>query len=605
MVSAGQGRQALKLLKYLADAATHPSESARIAIASASAAQSVSEFGQQREFASSAESIAEQISSPLLQADALLLEGIALHRIGDRQAIKKLKKSFELFDQHDDKHGAASAIGAIAKTYVDTGDLDTADEKIDEAIELSKSIDNERLQNRFLSQRGEVLIFRGKFEQAIQLLQETKTKYEELGDQLNAAGIGLTLANVMARRGKSEEAHQLIREARKTFQSVGNRQGEARSWGQEGAMHGRAGDPTKARPQFQRALELFREVGDRRGEAICLGDLANTYSAQGDLETAGKYLSQSLELHRQLASRRGPSTIMYNLGLLYIRTGRAQDALALLREAHESFEQRGNTMNACFVQRKFGDLQMRFGELDGAEETLKQCLATARSAGSKSVEASALASLADIMVYRGQPEQAIELHKQSRGIRQELKQDGNVAANNLELARIAMRDKRFDDAKEWLRQSKDVMTMNTQGWDWIYRAAEAQLTARQANNKPQTSTNLAPETEINASDTLIELEEFLQSRESQDVSMELALNLEKARLMAALNDPRTIDTLDQVIIEAQSLNLQANQLEAQVEKLEFQAQTNQVDRQALERVQTKAKELGFDGLSLRLDELSQ
>ena len=592
MVTTGQGKSALSLIKELRLLAAHASESVQIEIVAADAAHSISEFNKQAEFARKANEMAGQIHSPRLQAQALLRLGNAMHRLGNRDAIKKLQQAFKHFDQLGDLQGAAKALGAIAKTYIDTGDLDTAEEKISEAIQLSNKIGSSRLQNGFIGQQGELLIYRGQFDKAIKTLRQAQANFVQTGDRSSAAGLGLTLANVLARKGQSEQAHDLIADARKTFQAAGNRQAEARTWGQQGAIHGRAGDPSKARRHFERALELFQEVGDRRGEATCLGDLANTYSGAGDLEQAGKLLSKSLELHRQLASHRGPTTVMYNLGLLYMRTGRPKDALPLLTEAYESFRDRGNLMNACFVQRKLGDLQMQLGDLNAARRSLEKSLETAIDAGSKkSVEAAALGTLAELEMLQADFEAAIDLNLKSRKIRKELHQDGHVAINNLQLARIAMRQDRVQDARELLRLSKDALTMNQQGWDWIFRLVDAQLLRHQSPSQEST---------FEISETLRQFEEYLETRESQDQSNHLLLQFEHARLLAVLDNPRASKAFAILQEKASRQGLLATALAAQVERFEFLSTRQPLDRLKLQEVLNRVQSLGFLDLENRL-----
>ena len=595
MVKSGQGWAALELIREIRSTSRHPSELARIEIVAAQAAESVSAFQQQIEFANRAIECAELAFSPLLQAQALYLQGRAMHRLGDREAVKKLMQSFELFEQNKDRHGAAMAIGTIGKTYIDVGDFETADEKTVQAIEISSKIGNERLFNSFQGQLGELLIYRGKYEEATAKLQESKAKFDQLGDRINSAGIGLTLANLMARRGRSEDAHELIRDARKAFQSSGNRQAEARTWGQQGAMYGRAGDSDQAHSHFERALELFREVGDRRSEATCLGDLALTFSVKGDFQKAGKLLSQSLEMQRQVGSRSGLSRVTYNLGLLYIRTGRARDALPLLQESFESFRNRGNIMDACFVQRKLGDLQIAFGDLKLARQTLEEALETARSAGSKkSVEASALAALSQIELYGGEFEKARELLVQSREIRKEIKQDENVAVSNLALAQIAIREVQLDAAAELLRKTKDVLKLNSPNWDWICRATTAQVDVLKSGQKDSVGRN-------NAKVILKEFKEYLHNDDSQDVNMRVALLLSYARLLAAFEESAAVEVYEDVVSDANNQGLLATELTAVVESFELQAsRMATLDRDEVNKYLEICQQRGFIDFAKRL-----
>ncbi len=586
MIDAGQGRLALVLLDELHEKSRHEFERARIQHLVSDAAQSISDFELQLTAAEQSLRHAEAAGSQQLKGESLLRQGLALSRKGDHPlAIERLQRAFTHFESLRDKTGAISTLAAVSKSYVEQGDLRSAEAKLNEAFEFIEKMENERIRSQLLSQRGEVLLYRGKFEEATRALEKSLDQFVQLGDRKNIAGISLTLANARARQGDLDGARDLILNARKHFQESGNRSGEARTWGQQGAIYGRSGGIQKARRHFERALELFQEVGDRLGEATSMGDLASTYSAQGEFQTAAKYFSKALEIQRQMASREGPSTIMYNLGLLYIRTGRTRDGVGLLKESLANFEKRGNRMNACFVRRKLGDVLLHMGDLGNAKKTLDATLASAREIGFKSVQGQALESLADLAVHENELERAIELHADSREIRVALKQDGSVASNDMSLARVAIIQEEFHKAKILLEQAKPALTLNTQGWNWIQRAMMAQVLARESKEEA----NIIRE----------KFEAFLADRKSEDVDMQLVLEHEHARLLAAMGDVDATRSAYAVVIErAKKQVVLAVELMAQTELLLFRHKHQEaIEPTEFESVKTRVAKHGFKRLA--------
>ena len=592
MIAAGQSNDAIKLATRLTEKPQSDSELARLNLMVADAAQSISDFALQISAATKAEESAKMAASNLLQARALLSWGLGLQRLGkNSDAVSKLSQSFEFYNHLNDVVGAGKAKAALSKVYVDQGELDSAETTLDEALQFANQSRNQRLQTQLLGQQGELLIYRGKFGEAAEKLEQARARFVELGDKGNMAGMSLTLANVVARQGDFERARELIVEARTAFQSVGNRQGQARTWGQQGAIYGRSGESIQAKQHFERALELFREVGDRIGEATCLGDLGNVYSSSGDFEKASQFMSQSLEIHRQIESRHGSSTVKYNLAVLYFRTGKTRAGLALLTDALETFKKQGNHMNACFVQRKMGDVLLQLGQTEESLKTLEGSLEFARKVGSKAVEAHSLSSLGLVHYQKGNLKKGIELLEQSNEIRRALNQDGNVAANNLQLALIAIREQRLQDAEELVQSAEETLSLNNQGYFWIQQLIKARL--------------LAEKSEMESRKILKKFNQFMDQRKSQDVEIGLQLMHQHANLLANLGDRQAAEqAFENVIQVAQSQSNVRTELLARNEQIQFKSQGDApVTIQEVNETIAAAQKVGFTDIVRQLKSL--
>ncbi len=589
MTIAGQGWKALDLLQEVTVDQQTDAAKAQIALASAEAAQSVSEFSKQLEFAQTAASAARRIDARLLEGHAKLSEGNALRRIGEHDnAVICFDKAVKLLQEHGDQRRAGMALADWGKALVDHGQLDEAEAKINVGLQLGRKLENQRLIARLTGQRGEICIYRGKFSDAETLLTESLEIFSKLGDRQGTADMNLTLANVKARTGKPEEAMAMIAAARKAFQASGDRRGEGRTWGQQGAMLGRQGKVAEAQRHFERALELFREVGDRRGIATCLGDLATTNSNQGRLSKAGALYSEALELLRQMNSKRGPEMVMFNLSNLYARTGRFEEAESLMAESLKRYKAQEKWMNACFVERKLADIQLRRGNLEQAKITISEALEKSREVGSLAVEAQALATYCDIAVFEGDLEEAKKQIIASQKLSLQLKQELGVAACDLMLARLSLRLGLLDDANSYFQKAESKITAGKPEFKPMVLFFRSQLESANKNR-------------LSAEATLAKGELAIGENKTEDIGVSLRCQIENALALAAINRIEDAETNCERVAElARKYGWLALEMEANMVRLELLASAGRpLPAPELEDLHNVATEHGFSDYANR------
>ena len=591
LTTAGQGREALMLMEEARSKPLFGAANARVELAAAKAAQSVSKFAEQVEFSKAAIESSKAVGARSLEGQASLLRGIGLKRLSKHEeSLVCFDHAFKSFDKLGDKKNAAVTIASWAKALTDNGQLDLAEAKIKEGMELSKSLDNQQLNAKYKSLLGEVAVFRGKFDDAAKLLQEALAAYTELGDWQGVASMNLILANVFARTAKLDEAMKMVAGARKAFQATGNRLAEGRTWGQEGAMRARTGDTMEGQRCFTRALELFREVSDQRSVAICLGDLASTHSNQGHLTQAGELYSEALELHRQIGSKRGPEMVMFNLSNLYARTGRLEDALQLMTESFERFEKLNVGLHAVFAQRKLAEVQMRCGDLTSAKQTLAATMARTKEAENLAVEAQAIYTQHHFAIYEGEPQQAIEHLKASQKISGELKQEIRVALCDFGMAYIAL-------------QQNDAKTAEK-----LLSGAETKIVSLQPELKPtmlfvraraQAMNGKLPDAEA----TFLKADTSTQEHQTEDLSIQLARRHERAMALKAMDrDDEAAKEIATVTKLADKYGWLALKWEATLQSYEWKhAAKENVPADRIAALQETVSERGFVAFANRLD----
>jgi DNA-binding SARP family transcriptional activator len=187
---------------------------------------------------------------------ALALRSLAHHdRIeGDLEhAVERYEQALEGFSAAGDDAARSHVLSGLARTYLDLGVLDRAEELAKESLLLAQQMENRRLQAQALLRLGEVL----------------------------ASG-----AQLLAARAVFQEALKTTREQR-------DRVGEIYALSSLGSTALETGDLSSAEIFLSQALEICREVPDRNIQAHCLFSMGRVYERRSEWVRAEHYYVQA------------------------------------------------------------------------------------------------------------------------------------------------------------------------------------------------------------------------------------------------------------------------------------------------------------------------
>jgi predicted ATPase/class 3 adenylate cyclase len=182
---------------------------------------------------------------------------------------------------------ALAAVGALASHQ---GDLDRAEEALEEGLELL--VEEE-------SERSEAKLY-----------------------------LHLTLGHVALERADYVRATGLFEESYGLSQQMRNGWGLARSVMSLATVIHEQGDLERATELYEEGIDLFRERGDKLGLARCLNNLGLAVYARGDLGRAVKLTEEGVSLLQELGAGADTAVGLCNLGwmaLLQNDLGRAAD----------------------------------------------------------------------------------------------------------------------------------------------------------------------------------------------------------------------------------------------------------------------------------------
>jgi len=131
-----------------------------------------------------------------------------------------------LFRQVGDWRFLAQTLGILGLTVLSNGDLESAQEFLDEAYEVNKQSNN-RAMEFVLTGKGILCMLRGEYEQARAFLQKNIVDMEKMGNRMGVLWGRARLGYVALREGSVAEAQQILVDVIENFYADQNKNGLA------------------------------------------------------------------------------------------------------------------------------------------------------------------------------------------------------------------------------------------------------------------------------------------------------------------------------------------------------------------------------------------
>lgn len=206
----------------------------------------------------------------------------------------------------------------------------------------------------------------GNADRAIADYEVTLATARELGDQIDAAGSMVNIANVRRRQGKPEEAMKLYEDALAIYDQFG---AKSRMWV---ALNGSAivladrGDLEGAQHAFEHARDVTRETGDRVGEATADVNIGLVAFERGALDDAKTAEEAAVAIARELADKRMIGMAQHALGGIFEELGDTSEARRRYELALAAREDAGDAAGQATTRASLAGLLVEEGKLDEA-----------------------------------------------------------------------------------------------------------------------------------------------------------------------------------------------------------------------------------------------
>jgi predicted ATPase len=216
---------------------------------------------QRAEFARQALALARSMGDDLRQAFALFVLG--WDQRDPRRAREQLEEAVVIFRQIGDWRFLAQTLGILGLAALSNGDLESAEEFLDEAYEVNQRT-NRSAMEYVLTGRGILCMLRGEYGQARAFLQKNIDNLEKMGNRMGVLWGRARLAQVALREGSVAEAHQILVDTIENFYANGNKNGLTFALDKIASLYVTINNTEVAARLIGRSDATRQEIGDPR-----------------------------------------------------------------------------------------------------------------------------------------------------------------------------------------------------------------------------------------------------------------------------------------------------------------------------------------------------
>jgi DNA-binding winged helix-turn-helix (wHTH) protein/tetratricopeptide (TPR) repeat protein len=299
-IRASSGQLALATLHALRARNEAAQTSPKVDLVEASADAAICDFRGQLAASVRAEGRARARGSDLMVADALMGQANADDKLDNwDEALRLWRLAGNKYEAIGDRRGMADALNHQALLAFNKDDAPTATQLIEQAMSLSKSIDDHAGIAYSLTLLGTVRMYvdpanGGNYEPALKLFSQAQAIYEETQNVAEEGNILSLFGDVAGSRMHYEEAKAYYRKALALSEAAHDKSRVANRWEDLGSVATWQGDDKEAKRDLMQSLEDYEALGQQDRVAIVRELIAGTLFREGKLDQAAQMLDQSL-----------------------------------------------------------------------------------------------------------------------------------------------------------------------------------------------------------------------------------------------------------------------------------------------------------------------
>jgi len=243
------------------------------------------------------------------------------------------------------------------------------------ALELARTISDERQIASILTFSGELERTQSRWESALQLLEQGLAIHRQGGDSRMEAVTLKYIGEVYWRRGRFAEALERYHRAQEICQRDKNVAGQADLLNKIGSVEFNRGNHREAIERFEQALELHEKVGNRTMQAEDKNDMGAAYRYLGEKRIALAYCAQALDIDVALGNRRHEAIVRTNRAALLGDLGELDESLREAVTAGQIAEEVGDPTPRGWALCWAGNALRGLGRVEEAEARYREAIA--------------------------------------------------------------------------------------------------------------------------------------------------------------------------------------------------------------------------------------
>lgn len=268
--------------------------------------------------------------------------------------IEKIDSLKLLIDRPNDSLKVELLIN-IYKEY-ESGKILLGKEYLNQALEVSKSLKNRRLESVVLLQFGNFYNIIGDFKNAISSITEAKKICEEENYNKENGNAYNNLGNTYEKQGKYDEAMDCLIKALNIYERIHDSLGMAKSMLNIGLLYSRQEDFEKSLELYNKSLEIREKIGDKEGIALLYNNMAIVNYYLHDFDNVRSYFEKAYQIYVELGNLRRQLMALSNIAEVHNMIGQKEKALATYLKILELETELGHKGELAQTHYQIGEL---------------------------------------------------------------------------------------------------------------------------------------------------------------------------------------------------------------------------------------------------------
>ena len=324
---------------------------------------------------------------------------------------------------------------AAAAEYISNGDVSQGLAYCEMVRDLADESGSAAARARSRAALGQALSHAGRFEEAVQTLKQGVAAGEQTDEKEQTAWCFMVLVHPLAQLSLYEEAAEAGESARETFLELGNELMAAGVDVSLGAAARMSGDARKALQHYDRARPFLRE--DKIKLARLDANRGNALYSLYELTRAEQAYRDAMSAFQSLGTDWAVAVMHENLGDLMARQGRYQKALTHFEQAAQLLNAGDSPADVARIRMECAEAQASLGLLQDAVDQYHASLPVLQEHGLKWDRARALLGLSRTLTRLNHRKEALAALEESRSLFHELGHDAFAARADLLRAELA------------------------------------------------------------------------------------------------------------------------------------------------------------------------
>jgi HD-GYP domain-containing protein (c-di-GMP phosphodiesterase class II) len=320
--------------------------------------------------------LAVQINYQNGVADCLFNLGKCKNATGDlEEAISKILKAKEIYQNQEKSDRIIESLIFLGEMFRNIGKLDSSINFLDDAVLLSKSINQEVSEADALNMRASLSNILGDYVDAIEKSKkvlEIRKKYSDLrGQAIALINIGVTLTEL----GNYTEGLEFLFQAYEiTQKNLEDHNLESKCLINIANIYQDTKNYVNSIDYYSKSLIISRKNHDKYNEVICLNNLGESFYLINNLKKSAKIFEEAWQKAKDFSMHYFESFILNGLGKTYKSLGDNQKAIHFQELSLHLADQANDLPNKINAFTGLGDVYLGLSDSSNAIQHLEQAL---------------------------------------------------------------------------------------------------------------------------------------------------------------------------------------------------------------------------------------